>query len=60
MNGGECIIGKLESAELQATANEIRVDGKQRSEISGAAQHTQKLFSEVALKQAATPTGSQP
>ena len=33
MNGGECIIGKLESAELQATANEIRVDGKQRSEI---------------------------
>ena len=33
MNGGESIIGKLESAELQATANEIRVDGKQRSEI---------------------------
>ena len=32
MNGGECIIGKLEAAELQATANEIRVDGKQRSE----------------------------
>ena len=33
MNGGECIIAKLESAEMQATANEIRVDGKQRSEI---------------------------
>ena len=33
MNGGICIIGKLESAELQATANEIRVDRMQRSEI---------------------------
>ena len=60
MNGGECIIGKVELAELRATAYEIRVDGKQRSEIQELLNKHKSFFSEAALKQAATPTGSQP
>ena len=44
MNGGECILGKLESAELQATANEIRVDGKQRSEFRSCSTNTNAVF----------------